>query len=78
MSVDPAHTICVPSRRLESSYRKGVAVGRLNGGIAVVTLACDPGVVRRSGKALAVGDLAREYGFSDLDGRRPTAYPIEK
>lgn len=46
-------------------------------GRAVVALATDPGVGRRSGKSLAVGDLAREYGFTDIDGRRPTAYPIE-
>ena len=46
-------------------------------GRAVVALASDPGVGRRSGKALAVGDLAREYGFTDIDGRQPTAYPID-
>ena len=46
-------------------------------GRAVVALAGDPGVARRSGQSLAVGDLAREYGFRDIDGRQPTAYPIE-
>ncbi len=45
-------------------------------GRAVAALASDPGVIRRSGQALAVGDLAREYGFTDVDGRQPTAYPI--
>ena len=45
-------------------------------GRAVAALASDPGVMRRSGQALAVGDLAREYGFTDIDGRQPTAYPI--
>jgi NAD(P)-dependent dehydrogenase (short-subunit alcohol dehydrogenase family) len=45
-------------------------------GRAVAALASDPGVMRRSGQALAVGDLAREYGFSDVDGLQPTAYPI--
>ena len=34
------------------------------------------GVMRRSGQALAVGNLAREYGFTDIDGSQPTAYPI--
>lgn len=46
-------------------------------GRAVVALAADPAVVRRSGKTLAVGTLAREYGFTDIDGRRPTPYPID-
>jgi NAD(P)-dependent dehydrogenase (short-subunit alcohol dehydrogenase family) len=45
-------------------------------GRAVAALASDPGVMRRSGQALAVGNLAREYGFTDIDGRQPTAYPI--
>jgi NAD(P)-dependent dehydrogenase (short-subunit alcohol dehydrogenase family) len=45
-------------------------------GRAVAALASDPGVMRRSGQSLAVGNLAREYGFTDLDGRQPTAYPI--
>jgi len=45
-------------------------------GRAVAALAADPGVMRRTGQALAVGCLAREYGFTDIDGRQPTAYPI--
>lgn len=45
-------------------------------GRAVAALASDPAVIRRSGQTLAVGDLAREYGFTDVDGRQPTAYPI--
>jgi NAD(P)-dependent dehydrogenase (short-subunit alcohol dehydrogenase family) len=45
-------------------------------GRAIAALASDPGVMRRSGQALAAGTLAREYGFTDVDGRQPTAYPI--
>jgi NAD(P)-dependent dehydrogenase (short-subunit alcohol dehydrogenase family) len=45
-------------------------------GRAVAALAADPGVIRRSGQTLAAGNLAREYGFTDVDGRQPTAYPI--
>lgn len=45
-------------------------------GRAIAALASDPGVMRRSGQALAAGDLARAYGFTDIDGRQPTAYPI--
>jgi NAD(P)-dependent dehydrogenase (short-subunit alcohol dehydrogenase family) len=47
-------------------------------GRAVAALAGDPAVIRRSGQALAVGNLAREYGFTDVDGRQPTAYPITR
>jgi NAD(P)-dependent dehydrogenase (short-subunit alcohol dehydrogenase family) len=46
-------------------------------GRAVAALASDPGVVRRSGGTFAVGALARDYGFTDLDGRQPTPYPID-
>jgi NAD(P)-dependent dehydrogenase (short-subunit alcohol dehydrogenase family) len=46
-------------------------------GRAVAALACDPAVSRRSGQTLAVGDLARLYGFTDNDGRQPTPYVIE-
>jgi NAD(P)-dependent dehydrogenase (short-subunit alcohol dehydrogenase family) len=40
-------------------------------GRAVVALATDPDVMARSGRAHTVADLAREYGFTDLDGRAP-------
>ena len=46
-------------------------------GRAVRALACDPAVSRRSGQTLAVGDLARINGFTDIDGRQPTPYVIE-
>lgn len=45
-------------------------------GRAIAALACDPRVIRRTGRTLAAGDLAREYGFTDIDGSQPTAYPI--
>jgi NAD(P)-dependent dehydrogenase (short-subunit alcohol dehydrogenase family) len=40
-------------------------------GKAVVALACDKGVMRKSGQALVSGKLAREYGFTDIDGTQP-------
>jgi NAD(P)-dependent dehydrogenase (short-subunit alcohol dehydrogenase family) len=43
-------------------------------GRAVVALATDADVMRKSGSALTVGDLAREYGFTDVDGRQPPAF----
>ena len=38
---------------------------------AAVALACDPRVQKKAGKALATWHLAREYGFTDMDGTRP-------
>jgi dehydrogenase/reductase SDR family member 1 len=40
-------------------------------GRGVVALANDPEVPRWSGRAVAVRDLADEYGFTDVDGRLP-------
>lgn len=40
-------------------------------GRAVVSLAADPRVGDKTGRALASGLLAEEYGFDDVDGRRP-------
>jgi NAD(P)-dependent dehydrogenase (short-subunit alcohol dehydrogenase family) len=63
----------------EATWRDGVArdphfaasetprfVGR-----AVAALACDPSVLERSGTATSSWALAREFGFDDVDGRRP-------
>ena len=38
-------------------------------GRAVAALAADPEVVEKTGRVHLVGDLAREYGFTDVDGR---------
>jgi NAD(P)-dependent dehydrogenase (short-subunit alcohol dehydrogenase family) len=40
-------------------------------GKAVVALACDRKVMRKTGRALDSGSLAREYGFTDIDGTQP-------
>jgi NAD(P)-dependent dehydrogenase (short-subunit alcohol dehydrogenase family) len=40
-------------------------------GRAVVALASDPKVSEKSGRTLSSWDLAREYGFTDIDGRQP-------
>jgi NAD(P)-dependent dehydrogenase (short-subunit alcohol dehydrogenase family) len=40
-------------------------------GKAVVALACDKKVMRKTGQALVSGLLAREYGFTDQDGTQP-------
>jgi NAD(P)-dependent dehydrogenase (short-subunit alcohol dehydrogenase family) len=38
-------------------------------GRATAALAADPDVLRRAGETLLVVDLARDYGFTDVDGR---------
>ncbi|MGW3986386.1 SDR family oxidoreductase [Streptomyces sp. NPDC004830] len=43
-------------------------------GRAVAALAADPDVARLNGRSLSSGGLAREYGFTDLDGSRPDAW----
>jgi NAD(P)-dependent dehydrogenase (short-subunit alcohol dehydrogenase family) len=40
-------------------------------GRAVAALAADPHVHEKTGQVLASWTLAREYGFTDIDGRRP-------
>ncbi|HYR83092.1 MAG TPA: SDR family NAD(P)-dependent oxidoreductase [Terriglobia bacterium] len=45
-------------------------------GRAVVALAADPNVLEKSGKILTAGDLAEEYGFTDIDGRRIPAFRL--
>jgi NAD(P)-dependent dehydrogenase (short-subunit alcohol dehydrogenase family) len=43
-------------------------------GRAVAALAADPQVHRRTGGSFSSGGLAREYGFTDLDGSQPDCW----
>lgn len=45
-------------------------------GRAVVALAADADVLRHSGQVRVVADLAREYGFTDVDGTTPRALSL--
>jgi len=45
-------------------------------GRAVVHLAEDPEVIGRTGRVLTAGQLAREYEFTDLDGRQPATFEL--
>ncbi|MBC7559822.1 MAG: SDR family NAD(P)-dependent oxidoreductase [Dermatophilaceae bacterium] len=40
-------------------------------GRAVAALAADPGIMAKSGRALATWGLYKEYGFTDADGTQP-------
>ena len=43
-------------------------------GRAVAALAADPDLMRHNGGSFSSGGLAREYGFTDLDGSRPDCW----
>lgn len=44
-------------------------------GRAVAALGGDPNVARWNGQSLSSGQLAKVYGFTDLDGSQPDAWP---
>ena len=43
-------------------------------GRAVAALAADPDVRRRNGGSFSSGELARDYGFTDVDGSQPDCW----
>ena len=43
-------------------------------GRAVAAVASDPGLMGRTGGSFSSGELAREYGFTDLDGSQPDCW----
>lgn len=45
-------------------------------GRAVAALAADPRVLEKTGRVHLVADLAREYGFTDVDGRLVEAFEL--
>lgn len=45
-------------------------------GRAIVALASDARVIEKSGQLLEVGTLAREYGFTDINGTQPPPFRI--
>ena len=43
-------------------------------GRAVAALAADPDLMKRSGQCFEVAQIARDFGFTDIDGRQPVPY----
>lgn len=43
---------------------------------AVVALANDENLKEKNGKVLLVGELAKQYGFTDVDGRQPPPFEV--
>jgi NAD(P)-dependent dehydrogenase (short-subunit alcohol dehydrogenase family) len=47
-------------------------------GRAVAALACDAQAMRWTGQALVVAELARHYGYTDVDGKEPRPLTIDE
>ncbi len=47
-------------------------------GRAVAALACDPDASRWSGSVVLAARLAEEYGFTDIDGKRPRPLTLDE
>jgi len=73
------------TERIVEAFRRAGAADALDGpggpketpaylGRAIVALASDDDVLERSGQLLEVGTLAREYGFTDVDGTQPPPF----
>jgi NAD(P)-dependent dehydrogenase (short-subunit alcohol dehydrogenase family) len=67
----------------EANWREGAAVNPHFAAIsesprfvgrAVAALAADPDLARRNGGSFSSGGLAREYGFTDVDGSQPDCW----
>ena len=75
------------TERVVEAFRRAGAMEALDGpggpgetpayvGRAVVALASDARVLDKSGQVLEVGALAREYGFTDVNGKQPAPFRI--
>ena len=73
------------TERIVEAFRRAGALAALDGpggpketpvylGRAIVALASDERVMEKSGQLLEVGALAREYGFTDVDGAQPAPF----
>jgi NAD(P)-dependent dehydrogenase (short-subunit alcohol dehydrogenase family) len=64
----------------EESWQERPALARTEStryvGRAVAALAADPDVMARSGGVCVVAELARAYGFTDVDGRLVPAFAV--
>ena len=76
------------TERVVEAFRRAGAPDAVNGpggpkettaylGRAVVALASDARVIDKSGQLLEVGTLAREYGFTDVDGTQPPPFRVD-
>lgn len=59
-------------KKLAESVKHGETVEFA--GKAIVHLAADQNVMNKSGRILLTGELGEEYGFTDIDGRKPPSF----
>jgi NAD(P)-dependent dehydrogenase (short-subunit alcohol dehydrogenase family) len=75
------------TERVVEAFRRAGAEAALDGpggpkettaylGRSIVALASDARVIDKSGQVLEVGTLAREYGFTDINGTQPAPFRI--
>lgn len=75
------------TERVVEAFRRAGAPDAINGpggpnettayvGRAIVALASDVRVIEKSGQLVDVGTLAREYGFTDIDGTQPLPFRV--
>lgn len=75
------------TERVVEAFRRAGMEDRLEGpggpsetpaylGRAIAALAADPRVIEKSGQVLEAGTLAREYGFTDIDGTQPPPFRV--
>jgi NAD(P)-dependent dehydrogenase (short-subunit alcohol dehydrogenase family) len=73
------------TERVVEAFRRAGAMAALDGpggpgetpaylGRAIVALAGDARVIEKSGQLLEAGTLAREYGFTDVNGTQPPPF----
>jgi NAD(P)-dependent dehydrogenase (short-subunit alcohol dehydrogenase family) len=75
------------TERITEAFRRAGAESALDGphgpketpvylARAIVALASDSNVLEKSGQLLEVGTIAREYGFTDVNGTQPEAFRL--
>jgi NAD(P)-dependent dehydrogenase (short-subunit alcohol dehydrogenase family) len=47
-------------------------------GRAITALATDPNVMQKSGQILVAAAVAKEYGFTDIDGKQPRPITVDE
>jgi NAD(P)-dependent dehydrogenase (short-subunit alcohol dehydrogenase family) len=59
----------LPDEETRRQYRYDLAESTEYAGRAVAAMAVDPNVFNKAGELIFVADAAKEYGFTDIDGR---------
>lgn len=74
VALSPGHV--ATERVVEAGHSEHATETPLFVGRAVAALAADPDPLRHTGQVVATADLARLYGFTDVDGRVPERFRV--